>query len=80
MRRLRDVHFSPVMLALCLMVFSTYYAQNYAGIIGAGLELCYYCSIYSHASKSRKYVSSTHVFYRPSENVDLRMFIVLSML
>ena len=29
--------FSPIMLALCLMLFSTYYAQNYAGIIGSGL-------------------------------------------
>ena len=29
--------FSPIMLALCLMLFSTYYAQNYAGMIGAGL-------------------------------------------
>ena len=25
------------MLALCLMLSSTYYAQNYAGIIGLGL-------------------------------------------
>ena len=25
------------MLALCLMLFKTYYAQNYAGIIGLGL-------------------------------------------
>ena len=29
--------FSPIMLALCLMLFSTYYAHNYAGIIGTGL-------------------------------------------
>ena len=27
------------MLALCLMLFSTYYAQNYAGIIGTGLVI-----------------------------------------
>ena len=27
------------MLALRLMLFSTYYTQNYAGIIGAGLEV-----------------------------------------
>jgi len=26
------------MLALCLMLFATYYALNYAGIIGRGLE------------------------------------------
>ena len=31
--------FSPIMLALCLMLFSTYYAQNYAGMIGAGLAV-----------------------------------------
>ena len=27
------------MLALCLMLSKTYYAQNYAGIIGLGLVL-----------------------------------------
>ena len=27
----------PIMLALCLMLSATYYAQNYAGIIGASL-------------------------------------------
>ena len=29
----------PIMLALCLMLWHAYYAQNYAGIIDAGL-LC----------------------------------------
>ena len=29
----------PIMLALCLMLLMTYYAQNYAGIIGWSLEL-----------------------------------------
>jgi len=29
----------PIMLALCLMLSSTYYAQNYASIIGWCLEL-----------------------------------------
>ena len=38
-QRLCNAHFSPIMLALCLILFSTYYAQNYAGIIGAGLLL-----------------------------------------
>ena len=33
-----SIRFSPIMLALCLMLFATYYAQNYAGIIGSGLE------------------------------------------
>ena len=27
----------PIMLALCLMLLSSYYAQNYAGIIGSSL-------------------------------------------
>ena len=27
----------PIMLALCLMLLATYYAQNYAGIIGWSL-------------------------------------------
>ena len=27
-----------IMLALCLMLFSTYYAQNYASIIGTDLD------------------------------------------
>ena len=30
----------PIMLALCLMLSKTYYAQNYAGIIGLGLCTC----------------------------------------
>ena len=29
----------PIMLALCLMLLVTYYAFNYAGIIGLGLNL-----------------------------------------
>ena len=29
----------PIMLALCLMLSGTYYAKNYAGIIGRGLSL-----------------------------------------
>ena len=29
----------PIMLALCLMLSGTYYAKNYAGIIGRGLIL-----------------------------------------
>ena len=28
----------PIMLALCLMLLATYYAQNYAGIIGWSLQ------------------------------------------
>ena len=29
----------PIMLALCLMLLPSYYAQNYAGIIGLSLLL-----------------------------------------
>ena len=32
------LHF-PIMLALCLMLQRTYYAHNYAGIIGGSLSL-----------------------------------------
>ena len=28
------------MLALCLMLSKTYYAQNFAGIIGSGVAIC----------------------------------------
>ena len=28
----------PIMLALCLMLLETYYAQNYAGILDLGLH------------------------------------------
>ena len=31
--------FLPIMLALCSMLLYTHYAQNYAGIIDAGLVL-----------------------------------------
>ena len=29
----------PIMLALCLMLLGTYYAQNYAGIIDQSLHI-----------------------------------------
>jgi len=32
--------YSPIMLALCFMLLVTYYALNYAGIIGLGLFEC----------------------------------------
>ena len=38
----------PIMLALCLMLSGTYYAKNYAGIIGRGLTravLIYWVSL-----------------------------------
>ena len=40
----------PIMLALCFMLWHAYYAQNYAGIIDAGLlsalEICIFVRIY----------------------------------
>ena len=34
----------PIMLALCFMLWHAYYAQNYAGIIDAGLaSICCIC-------------------------------------
>ena len=33
----------PIMLALCLMLLATYYAQNYAGIIGWSLPVGPFC-------------------------------------
>ena len=50
-QRLSNAHFSPVMLALCLMLFSTYYAQNYASIVGTGLVqivICYQVEPFSN--------------------------------
>ena len=38
----------PIMLALCFMLWHAYYAQNYAGIIDAGLQLELYRDIYSY--------------------------------
>ena len=35
----------PIMLALCSMLLPSYYAPNYAGIIGSGLALGYYAGI-----------------------------------
>ena len=36
----------PIMLALCLMLLATYYAQNYAGIIGGSLTMTIYVHTY----------------------------------
>ena len=33
------------MLVLCLMLSKTYYAQNYAGIIGLGLLVTHYAQL-----------------------------------
>ena len=35
----------PIMLALCLTLLATYYAQNYAGIIGWSLPVPHYSVI-----------------------------------
>ena len=34
---INEFYIFPIMLALCLMLSVTYYAQNYAGIIGGSL-------------------------------------------
>ena len=37
-------NYTPIMLALCLMLLGNYYAKNYAGVIGWGLcsSICVY--------------------------------------
>ena len=40
----------PIMLALCLMLSGTYYAKNYAGIIGRGLKVAGHDHRFAHAS------------------------------
>ena len=35
----------PIMLALCFMLWHAYYAQNYAGIIDAGLPVTYLVTV-----------------------------------
>ena len=48
---LKYIIYFPVMLALCLMLSMTYYAENYAGIIGGSLDTPHYCiSYYNVAS------------------------------
>jgi len=37
----------PIMLALCSMLLSTYYAENYAGIIGASTIIEYKIEFWS---------------------------------
>ena len=37
---INECYMFPIIVALCLMLLVTYYAQNYAGIIGGSL----YCS------------------------------------
>ena len=36
------IHELPIMLALCFILSTTYYAKNYAGIIGLGLAILIY--------------------------------------
>ena len=38
----------PILLALCLMLLATYYAQNYAGIIGLSLM---YIHFYEYSAR-----------------------------
>ena len=45
----------PIMLALCLMFLATYYAQNYAGIIGGSLVI------------GKVHLHQQHSNYRPTQ-------------
>ena len=45
----------PIMLALCLMLLPSYYAQNYAGIIGSSLPMnkpCMHVCMIANANSS----------------------------
>ena len=50
----------PIMLALCLMLSVTYYAQNYAAIIGWSLQV---------TTKSRTYVVTLDIYLSHSLNL-----------
>jgi len=53
--------YSPIMLALCSMLLVTYYASNYAGIIGLGLP-----DIHSYMISSqtrRKLILQVEIFF-----------------
>ena len=45
----------PIMLALCFMLWHAYYAQNYAGIIDAGLPQS--ITQYTHSSGKGNHLS-----------------------
>ena len=59
----------PIMLALYLMLSETYYAQNYAGIIGLGLLALIYSFFINYAQDLLKVklwlVTSYHTHYIP---------------
>ena len=49
----------PIMLALCLMLLATYYAQDYAGIIGWSLTTS--CSVFLEATNDALYFKLTYI-------------------
>ena len=54
------------MLALCLMLSVTYYAQNYADIIDCSLSLeivSYFAFWVPHKARSADYLNDPHVNY-----------------
>ena len=53
----------PIMLALCLMLTKTYYAQIYAGMIGLGPPLVQYLQRQRHMHLFCKYVVQC-IFYQ----------------
>ena len=55
-----DQQYSPIMLALCLMLLVTYHALNFAGIIGLGLKVdkSTYCMAEIFGINSMKFCST----------------------
>ena len=45
---INEFYIFPIMLALCLMLSVTHYAQNYAGIIGGSLHTDAHTYVYTH--------------------------------
>ena len=46
----------PIVLALCLMLLETYYSQNYAGIIGLGVNIKGILQVQVKFISSRNYI------------------------
>ena len=67
------------MLALCLMLLGTYYAQNYASIIGgclASADTLQYVTLIEQSCKAAKFSVLTfqaykHIFWLQSSDIDM---------
>ena len=51
---------TPIMLALCSMLLVTYYAFNYATIIGRGLHIDTHTHTHTHTTHTHAYIH-THI-------------------